>query len=206
MKGLFITLEGGDGSGKSTIARMLKEHYSNYEIIHTREPGGSVIAEKIRALILDPDNKALDPKCEALLYAASRRQHIVDTIIPALRKGAIIICERFLDSSLAYQGFGRELGFEEILNINLFAIENIMPDITIYLDVDSKLGLERIENRLNKDRLDLETSDFHKRTQEGYKFINEYFKNRIHIIDANKNINEVFNDIKAIVDNFLKRK
>ena len=201
MKGLFITLEGPDGSGKSSVAKALCQKLidEGYEVVHTREPGGIDIAEQIRNVILDPKNTAMDGKTEALLYAASRRQHLVERVLPAVNAGKIVICERFLDSSLAYQGFGRELGFEEVLNINLFAIDNTYPDLTIYLDVDEEVGLNRLKDRDFKDRLDQESIAFHHRVKQGYKYTLEKFKDRIKIVDASLELDTViFNAYKLI--------
>ena len=171
MKGYFITFEGPDGSGKTTVATAVCEELKNrgYEVIHTREPGGIEISEKIRNIILDPENTMMDAKTEALLYAASRRQHLVEKVFPAIRDGKIVICERFLDSSLAYQGYGRQLGFDEVLEINLFAIDRTYPDLTVYLDVDEQVGLDRLSSRNFKDRLDQESIDFHHRVAQGYQ-------------------------------------
>ena len=136
-KGYFITFEGPDGSGKTTVstavAKRLQE--AGIESIYTREPGGIEIAEQIRSVILDPANTAMDSKTEALLYAAARRQHLIEKVLPALEAGKVVICDRFVDSSLAYQGFGRNLGIEEVLSINEFAIEGHWPDKTLYLDL-----------------------------------------------------------------------
>ena len=188
MKGLFITFEGPDGSGKTSVAtavcERLKQH--GYEVVHTREPGGIEISEEIRNIILDPKNTAMDARTEALLYAASRRQHLVEKVFPAMKEGKIVICERFLDSSLAYQGYGRQLGFDEVLSINLFAIENTYPDMTIYLDVDEEIGLSRLADRSFKDRLDQESIDFHHRVAQGYKEVLKRFSDRIQIVDASK--------------------
>ena len=202
MKGLFITFEGPDGSGKSTVAKAVSEKLKQqgYEVIHTREPGGIEIAEQIRNVILDPKNTAMDPKTEALLYAASRRQHLVEKVFPAVKENKIVICERFIDSSLAYQGFGRQLGFEDVLGINLFATESTYPDMTIYLDVDEEVGLSRLENRDFKDRLDQESIDFHHRVKKGYETVLEKFKDRIRIVDASKPLEEVIdNSLNEIV-------
>ena len=202
MKGLFITFEGPDGSGKSTVAKAVSEKLKQqgYEVIHTREPGGIEIAEQIRNIILDPKNTAMDPKTEALLYAASRRQHLVEKVFPAVKENKIVICERFIDSSLAYQGFGRQLGFEDVLGINLFATESTYPDMTIYLDVDEEVGLSRLENRDFKDRLDQESIDFHHRVKKGYETVLENFKYRIRIVDASKPLEEVIdNSLNEIV-------
>ena len=196
MKGYFITLEGPDGSGKTTVTNAVCEKLEQmgYQIVHTREPGGIEIAEQIRSVILDPKNTAMDAKTEALLYAASRRQHLVERVFPALKQGKIVICERFLDSSLAYQGYGRQLGFDEVLSINLFATDNIYPDLTVYLDVDEEIGLSRLKDRSFKDRLDQESIDFHHRVSQGYKEVLKRFKDRICIVDASKSLDEVIDN------------
>ena len=202
MKGYFITLEGPDGSGKSTVANSVCEllEKDGYEVVHTREPGGIEISEAIRNIILDPKNTAMDAKTEALLYAASRRQHLVEKVFPAVEQGKIVICERFVDSSLAYQGFGRQIGMDEVLSINLFAIDNTYPDMTIYLDVDEQVGLDRLKDRAFKDRLDQESIDFHYRVSQGYKQVLKKFADRITIVDASKPKEEVIeNTYKTIL-------
>lgn len=200
MKGLFITFEGPDGSGKTSVATAVCERLKQlgYEVVHTREPGGIEISEEIRNIILDPKNTAMDARTEALLYAASRRQHLVEKVFPAMKEGKIVICERFLDSSLAYQGYGRQLGFDEVLSINLFAIENTYPDMTIYLDVDEEIGLSRLANRSFKDRLDQESIDFHHRVSEGYREVLKRFADRIKIVDASK-------DKETVIEESMKR-
>ena len=205
-KGIFITLEGPDGSGKTTIATLLKNELENrgYTVVHTREPGGVRIAEKIRDIILDPLNTAMDARTEALLYAASRRQHLVEKVIPALEKGESVLCERFLDSSLAYQGYGRQIGALEVLAINRFAIEGTMPDITLYLSIDEEEGLKRIADRPFKDRLDSEALSFHTRVREGYEEIIKQFKDRIVVIDASNDKETVLNDCLNELERFLK--
>ena len=193
MKGYFITFEGPDGSGKSTVAKLIVEKLiaDGYEVVHTREPGGIEISEAIRNIILDPKNTMMDAKTEALLYAASRRQHLIERVFPAVEAGKIVICERFIDSSLAYQGFGRQIGLDEVLGINLFATENKYPDMTIYLDVDEQVGLDRLKNRKFKDRLDQESVDFHHRVKKGYLEVLKRFKDRIQIVDASKPLKDV---------------
>ena len=200
-KGLFITFEGPDGSGKTTIATRVVEELKKkgFEVVHTREPGGIDIAEQIRNVILDPKNTRMDGKTEALLYAASRRQHLVERVYPALNNGQIVICERFLDSSLAYQGYGRQLGFDEILSINAFAIDGTYPDKTIYLAIDEEKGLERIKDRSFKDRLDKESIDFHHRVSEGYQEVLRRFSDRICIIDASNDIETVTSDCLNVI-------
>ena len=205
MSGLFITFEGPEGSGKTTIANMVLDtlKQEGYPILYTREPGGIDIAEQIREVILKKENTAMDPKTEALLYAASRRQHLVQRVLPALAEGKVVVCERFIDSSLAYQGYGRQIGFDEVLSINKFAIGDTFPDITIYLDVNEEVGLSRIKNRKFKDRLDVESIEFHHRVNEGYAKVVETFKDRIRVVDASKPLEEVVKTSYAIVKGML---
>ena len=186
MNGLFITIEGPDGAGKTSV---LNELYPRLQltakrsIVKTREPGGIPIAEKIRHVILDPSNDRMDDRTEALLYAAARRQHLIEKVL----------CDRFVDSSLAYQGAGRGIGIEEVAKINEFAIEGTTPDITLYLDVDSDTGLQRImKNRTNQiDRLDSEGLQFHQRVRHAYLKLAEENPDRIIKIDARKRLDEV---------------
>ena len=201
MKGRFITLEGPDGSGKTTVATALCKRLEEkgIPVVHTREPGGIEISEDIRKIILDPKNTMMDAKTEALLYAASRRQHLVEKVFPAVLAGKIVICERFLDSSLAYQGYGRQLGFDEVLGINLFAIDNTYPDLTIYLDVDEQVGLDRLSDRQFKDRLDQESIDFHHRVSEGYREVLRRFSDRIKIVDASMSKEEVISACEKLI-------
>ena len=205
MKGLFITFEGPDGSGKTTVATAVCEKLEKKgsSVVHTREPGGIGISEDIRNIILDPKNVMMDARTEALLYAASRRQHLVEKVLPAMKEGKIVICERFIDSSLAYQGYGRKLGFDDVLNINLFATENTYPDLTIYLDVDEQTGLDRLKDRDFKDRLDQESIDFHHRVCEGYREVLSRFKDRIRIVDASLSKEEVINESLKIIEELI---
>ena len=205
MKGYFITLEGPDGSGKTTVADAVVEKLKKQgiEVVHTREPGGIDIAEQIRNVILDPKNTAMDAKTEALLYAASRRQHLVEKVFPAVKAGKIVICERFVDSSLAYQGYARSIGIDEVLSINLFAIDNTFPDLTIYLDVDEQTGLNRLSNRSFKDRLDQESIEFHHRVNEGYKEVLNRYKDRISVVDASQELDKVVEDTYQLIINLI---
>jgi dTMP kinase len=206
-KGKFITFEGPDGSGKTTVSKAVCERLSKegYAVQYTREPGGSDIAEQIRKIILDPVNTDMDVRTEALLYAASRRQHLVDIVLPALNKGINIISDRFVDSSLAYQGYGREIGMEEVYAINQFAIEGHMPDKTIFLNIDAETGLKRINaNRTYLDRLDQESVAFHQRVHEGYQKVIEKYADRMIMIDASQETDAVIADaylaVKGILD------
>uniref|UniRef100_UPI0028B1D0C2 dTMP kinase n=1 Tax=Carnobacterium sp. TaxID=48221 RepID=UPI0028B1D0C2 len=174
MKGTFITIEGPDGAGKTSVIQALLpklEQALKQTIVATREPGGSRIAEEIRELILNPENTEMDVRTEALLYAAGRRQHLVEKIIPALEAGEIVICDRFVDSSLAYQGVARGIGVEQVAAINQFATDGLTPDMTLYLDVEADVGLARInKNKVNRqfDRLDQEDLSFHQQVRSAY--------------------------------------
>lgn len=205
MQGLFITVEGPDGAGKSTLIQRLEKKLLEelkVPLVRTREPGGSEIAEKIRGVILDPKNTAMDDRTEALLYAASRRQHIMEKIQPSLTEGKVVLCDRFVDSSIAYQGAGRGIGVEEIATLNRFATEDLTPDITLYLDVDAQVGLNRIaskDSNRQKDRLELEAISFHNRVREAYRVLLEKHPERIHLIDASQNADSVFADAWEIL-------
>jgi len=195
---LFITIEGGEGAGKTTIIERLKADLEKkgHSVLQTREPGGVEISEKIRAVILDRSHRQMDERTEALLYAAARRQHLVEKVMPALEVGKLVLCDRFLDSSLAYQGYARGLGMEEILSLNQFAIGGCMPSLTLYFDIPPEVGLARI--RANGDRevnrLDLEKLDFHQRVREGYLQLLERFPERMVLIDAGRPVEEVFQE------------
>jgi dTMP kinase len=186
--GIFITIEGGEGAGKTTLIHALahKAQSLGHEVMITREPGGIPIAEAIRSVILQKENTAMDARTEALLYAAARRQHLAEKVIPALQKGALVICDRFVDSSLAYQGHARGLGLEAVWEINRFATDGCMPDLTFYLDLDPEIGLQRIEQNGDREvnRLDLESLAFHRKVREGYKLLEARFTERFVTIDA----------------------
>jgi dTMP kinase len=185
---MFITLEGPEGSGKTTAveAAVKALEAQGYQIVRTREPGGTPIAEQIRNVILDKANTSMDPRTEALLYAASRRQHLVEKVWPALKEGKIVICDRYLDSSLAYQGGARGLGIDNILNINLFATENTWPDLTLLFDIKPEVGLQRIASNANREvnRLDLEKIEFHNKVRETFLQLAERYPERYVVIDA----------------------
>ena len=203
---MFITLEGPEGSGKTTAveAAVQKLQEMGYEIVRTREPGGTPIAEQIRNVILDKNNTAMDGRTEALLYAASRRQHLVEKVWPALKEGKIVICDRYLDSSLAYQGGARGLGVENILNVNLFATENTWPDLTLLFDIKPEIGLARINANANREvnRLDLEKIDFHNKVRQTFLDLAARYPERFVIIDASQSREEV---AKATMDAILSR-
>ena len=190
---MFITFEGPDGSGKSTIIQKVYDYLieNNYDVIKTREPGGSPIAEKIRNLILDTENTKMCYRTEALLYAASRAQHVEETILPALNENKIVLCDRFLISSLAYQGVGRDLGIENVRKINEFAINGVFPDFVLFFDVDPITTLKRKSSLDTADRLEKEGNNFHERVYYGYKEILNSEKN-VEIIDATQSVEDVF--------------
>lgn len=205
----FITLEGPEGSGKTTVAKRLLEALTakGFDVLMTREPGGSPIAEEIRQIILDRKNTKMDPKAEALLFAASRRQHLVETIYPALAQGKVVLCDRFIDSSLAYQGFSYGLGVDEVLQLNLFATEGKLPDLTLLFDVSPEVGLRRIAQNKGREvnRLDLHEIEVHRRVQEGYLYLAKRYQDRIVVIDANRQIDEVFKDSLNVILGHLKK-
>lgn len=206
---MFITFEGGEGAGKSTAIKRIVEKLTaeGYEIVLTREPGGTPIAEEIRNVILDRKNTNMDPRTEALLYAASRRQHLVEKVIPALKEGKLVLCDRFLDSSLAYQGGARGLGIDNVYNMNLFATEGTLPDLTILFDIEPELGLQRIAANSQREvnRLDVEKMAFHKKVREGFHELARKFPERIVIVDASKSAEEVFCDAYAAIEQRLKK-
>ena len=204
---IFITFEGPEGSGKTTIISMLSEALKDTnELMVTREPGGIPISEKVRDILLANEND-MDGRTEALLFAAARRQHLVEKVVPALDDGKIVLCDRFIDSSLAYQGYARNLGIDEIMQINKFAIEDHMPDLTIYLKLSPEIGLKRIQdNKRDSNRLDKETLQFHKDVVLGYNKLSETFPNRIKVVDADQNIEDVFKDTYSIIEKYMNRR
>lgn len=194
-QGRFIAIEGPDGSGKTSIIQALRQklEQDGLEVVTTREPGGSPIAEQIRQVILDVDNHAMDVRTEALLYAASRRQHLVETILPNVQAGKLVISDRFVMSSLAYQGMARGIGLDPVWAINQFAIDGQMPDLTLLVDVPAEVGLERIQaakGQRQYDRLDRESLDFHQRVRQTYLDLAQDWAN-LEILDGQKSIEAV---------------
>lgn len=210
MTGLFITLEGGEGAGKTSAVPLLTARLEEqgYQVLATREPGGIEIAEAIRSVILDPANTSMDGRTEALLYAAARRQHLVEKVWPALKKGMIVLCDRFVDSSLAYQGHTRGLGMEEVMEINRFAVETTMPDLTLFFDISPEAGLARISENKGREqnRLDLEALSFHESVYEGYRILREQYKDRYVTLDASKPLAEVAENAAQVIMAFLQDK
>ncbi|MFT9497017.1 dTMP kinase [Anaerosolibacter sp.] len=208
MRGLFITVEGPDGSGKTTQIKKIKEYFTvkGYEVITTREPGGTRIGEKVREIILDKNHVEMDNITEALLYAASRAQHVAEVIKPAVAAGKIVICDRFVDSSLVYQGVGRNLGVALVEGINQVAIQGIMPDITLLFKLSPQIGIQRKFKQGNEDRLEREKLDFHQQVYEGYMQLETLYPQRIRGIDASKTIQEVHEEIVGYIEELLKKR
>lgn len=203
---LFITFEGPEGSGKTSILAKLKEKFANEgtDIITTREPGGGVISEEIRKIILNKEHTLMDPWTEVLLYIASRRQHLVEKVFPELKTDKVIICDRFSDSTLAYQGYGRKLDINKINSIQDMAFDNFKPNLTILFDVSPEVGLQRIQQRQSEnDRLDKETLEFHQLVYQGYHEIAKNNPERIKVVDASKSFDEVLGEVYQIIKQYI---
>ena len=206
---MFITVEGPEGSGKSSVTKEVTKllEKDGYTVILTREPGGTPISEEIRNVILDKKNTDMDPMTEALLYAASRRQHLVEKVWPLSKEGKIVISDRFLDSSLAYQGGARGLGIDKILSLNMFATDGFYPDLTLLFDIDPELGLKRIAKNADREvnRLDLEKIEFHKSVRQTFLDLSKRFSDRYVVLDASKDFNEVVNDAYKVIKDRLNK-
>lgn len=203
-KGKFITFEGCEGVGKSTQVNMLKDYLkkTGQQAMFLREPGGNTLSEKIRKIILDPDNSEMTPLCEAMLYSAARAQLMGQVIIPALDSGKLIVCDRFIDSTMAYQGFARDLGVKTISSLNETVCGDYMPDVTIFLDLPPDEAFKRKGGRDNNDRMELQSLDFHKKVYEGYKKAADMYPDRIILISPRGN---KFETNTAIIRNLQAR-
>ena len=200
---MFITFEGGEGSGKtSLIANVFDALSKKYPVIKTREPGGSLVAEAIRDVVLNPKYHEIKPHTEALLYAASRAQHLDEVIKPALEKKHIVLCDRYIDSSLAYQGIARNLGVDFVLDINQYALKT-MPELTFYIDLDPKIGLKRIANRFDLDRLDQENIAFHEQVRNGYLKLVDMYPKRLVKIDGTQSLDAITKIILKTIERIL---
>ena len=207
--GYFISVEGGEGSGKTSVIKEVVNRLDKLgykKIISSREPGGIKIATDIREIILNKENTMMDPVTETFLFAASRRQHIVEKILPALEENAIFICDRFVDSSYVYQGVAGNVGIERVIEINKIATEGCMPNLTILFDLDPKTGLERINANKNREvnRLDLASLEYHNKVRAGYKMMAERFNDRIVVVDASKTFEEVVEDVYNLIKGKLE--
>lgn len=199
----FITFEGIDQSGKSTQIELLSKAItrSRTPFINVREPGGTPLGDRIRDILLGPEHEKMDAWAEALLYAAARAQLVREVIAPALEMGKVVICDRYLDSSLAYQGHARDLGMERVLELNTWATDGLMPDLTLLLRIDVESSRRRLSNRTAaSDRIESEPLDFHRRVKDGYHKVEEMFPGRIVVVDGSKPVEEVHRDIMAIVN------
>ncbi|KAA8718836.1 dTMP kinase [Lactococcus garvieae subsp. garvieae] len=203
MNGILISLEGPDGAGKTTVLqRILPElEKSSYKILSTREPGGVRVAEEIRNIILSTENTEIDSKTELMLFAAARRLHMQTKMLPALAAGEMVIVDRFIDSSVAYQGYGRELGVEPVNWLNEFATDGLKPDLTLYFDIDTDVALERImKNRADEvNRLDLERAEMHRKVRQGYLEIVKQEPERFVTIDASQELDKVVADTLTVI-------
>lgn len=201
MRGKFITFEGCDGCGKSTQLKLFSAYLTENNIPHifTREPGGGKISEEIRQILLNGKNMEMTDECEALLYAAARVQHLSDRVEPALAKGELVVCDRYVDSSLAYQAYGRGLGVDFISKINSFALEKYLPDVTVFINLSSEAAFARKKGADENDRLEQAGKEFHKRVYEGYCTLAKQNPDRYVVIDGAQTPQEIFNDvIKAL--------
>ncbi len=201
MRGKFITFEGCDGCGKSTQLKMFSEYLTKVGVPHifTREPGGGKISEQIRAVLLNGKNLEMTDECEALLYAAARVQHLSDRVEPALQKGELVICDRYVDSSLAYQGYARGLGLDFVESVNAYALKNYLPDLTVFIDLTPEDAFKRKQGADENDRMELAGMDFHKRVYAGYKALAEKYPERIACVDGKKTPDEIFEDVLRIM-------
>lgn len=201
MKGRLITFEGGDGGGKTTLIRSIKEalEAKGLTVLSTREPGGTPLGESIRTLVLNTPI-SIHPMAELLLFLSSRVQHLEEVIKPALKKGVYVLCDRFNDSSMAYQGVARQLGLEKVEDLCRLATDPFEPDLTFYLDIDPKIGLQRASQVSPHDRLEQEKLDFHQRVQEGFLLLCQRFPHRIHKLDATHPPNAVFKEAFHILE------
>lgn len=208
LSSFFVTGEGPDGSGKTTQFNILRSWLDDLGVnyISAREPGGTIIGEKVREIILNPLHSEMDPRTEFLLYTAARAQNVFQVVRPALRSGKMVLMDRFYDSSTAYQGYGRMLDVEDVIEITNFATDNLVPDVTIYLDIDPQLGLARRRSNSADEwnRLDAEAMEFHNRVREGYLSIARSEKDRFRVIDGSKSINEVAYDIRTVLEPELR--
>lgn len=204
-RGLFITAEGTDGSGKTTQIKLLRNYLEEkgFDVLLIREPGGTNIGEKIRSIILDPENADMSVTTEMMLYAAARAQLVSEVIKPALEAKKIVICDRFIDSSYAYQGYGRGVDLKIIEGINRAALDGLLPDATIFFDISPEVALNRRIEATGSDRIEKESMDFHMRVYKGYKELAVIYGSRIKTIDSSRSVDEISRDVICWMDKFL---
>lgn len=208
MSGLFISIEGMDGVGKSTQTKLLQKYLSSlgFEVVSTRDPGGTIISDKIRDILLDKNNNDISYITETLLYSASRSQLVKQTILPSLKKGAIVICDRFIDSNLAYQGVAREVGIENIEIINKIALDGLTPDITFFLSLPPEVAFYRKKAQGHLDRIEVQKLSFYKKVHSGYIQVAKKYPDRIYIINASRKVKQIHKDIVGILNNLFLQK
>ena len=201
-KGLFITIEGMDGSGKTTQINMIRDYISDkgYNVILAREPGGTKISEKIRDIILDSANVTMASTTEMLLYASARAQLVAEIIKPAVENGSVVVCDRFIDSSFAYQGFGRGIDIDTIADVNRAAMDGMMPDMTFFIDISPEIALKRRMASSMTDRIEKECMEFHMKAYKGYKKLAHLYPERIKTIDGNRTVEEISQEIRKWLD------
>ncbi|HOV27540.1 MAG TPA: dTMP kinase [Pseudobacteroides sp.] len=205
VRGYFITVEGTDGAGKTTQIKLIEDYLKskNKSVVVTREPGGTNIGEKIRDILLDSQNSEMGIITEMLLYASARAQLVSEVIRPAIEEGKVVICDRFVDSSYVYQGFGRGIDLKIITDVNRVALDGLLPDITLFFDINPVDALRRRSNSSELDRIEKEKMDFHKRVYNGYKKLAMLYSDRINCIDSNRSVEEIFVDVKACIDELM---
>ena len=208
MAGILITMEGPDGSGKTTQISLLAKVLTSEgrEVVQTREPGGTPLADRIRALVLDPAHDKMTARAEALLYMAARTQHTAELIRPAMERGAVVISDRYADSTLVYQGVARGLPMDSLIWLNRFATEELTPDLTLLLDGDTDCLAQRVTSRGNKDRLDNEDAEFHRKVREGFLLLAAQNPERFRVIDADRTVESIQLDIQRCVQEFLQKR
>jgi dTMP kinase len=207
VRGVLVTFEGVEGSGKSTQAERLAEWLRGLglEVVLSREPGGTGIGEQVRAILLDPENRAMDGWTELFLYLASRNQHVMEKVLPALGQGKVVVLDRYAESSAAYQGAGREIGAQPVSRLNKLATRGLRPDLTVLVDVPVRLGQERKEGG-PLDRLESERLEFHERVREGYLQLARRAPKRVRVVDGSRPPEELALEIRELVRELLVRK
>ncbi|MEC4686532.1 MAG: dTMP kinase [Nitrospirota bacterium] len=205
MSGVFITFEGIEGSGKSTVSELASKYLASngFKVIHTYEPGDTAAGKEIRSILLDPAHKGMHPVTELLLYFADRAEHVHHLIAPALKRGDVVLCDRFTDSTMAYQGFGRGLDLKMLRDIDAVARDGVWPELTILLDLDVRAGLQRNSHAGKKDRIEMEEIAFHERVREGFLSIARKEPERVKVVDASRPIDAVFAEVRALMDQML---
>lgn len=206
---MFISFEGTDGAGKSLQIELFKKYLEDTlkkEVTLVRDPGSTSISEKLREIVLGIDNKEMCPRCEALIYSASRAQMVHEIVLPAIEKGHFVLADRFIDSSLAYQGIARNLGVKQVKDINNFAVDNVYPELTFFLNLDPKTSLERKNLMKELDRIEIENENFHENVRNGYLEVAKSEPNRVKIIDANGTIEDIHLKIIEVFNDYIKNK